>query len=92
MDYLQLSDGNIHYSRLGSYGDKCEHEADYCAACLLISDPLFSQIMTANKDSMDTIKNSGRKDRILYAFFSDEMTRLKVERPIPDTLRCFADF
>ena len=61
MAHLQLSDGDIHYSTPGFYGDKYEREANYFAACLLMPDPLFIQAMSANKDGMEAIKNLAKK-------------------------------
>ena len=61
IDYLQLLDGDTHYSKPGFYGDKYEREADYFAASLLMPEPLFTQAMSANKDGMDAIKNLAEK-------------------------------
>ena len=57
MEHLQLSDGDIHYSTPGFYGDKYEREANCFAACLLMPETLFTQAMSANDDGMESIKN-----------------------------------
>ena len=61
MDHLRLSDGDVHYSTHGFYGDKYEREANYFAACLLMPDPLFTQAMSTNDDGMESIKNLAEK-------------------------------